>query len=167
MGLLTPLGRGMYTIHPALPAYLAQQWRREEPDDYPQQYAVAAAALLDAYAAFGAWLDQQIQTGDAATAFAVLDRQRRTLGNLLGNALHTGLWDRAQAIAQPLNEYWTARGLAEEARGWIDRAHLVLETANGTPPGLDDPAGSLWLFFANSQANRELIAHHLAAAERT
>ena len=30
-GLLTAIGRGMYRIHPALPAYLAARWRTQEP----------------------------------------------------------------------------------------------------------------------------------------
>ncbi|MGH3913844.1 MAG: CHAT domain-containing protein, partial [Pseudonocardiaceae bacterium] len=167
VGLLTSLGRDMYGIHPALPAYLVQQWRREEPDDYSQQRAAADDALLDAYAAFGAWLSQQIQAGDAAFAFAVLNRQRHTLGNLLANALGTGRWNQAQAIALPLNEHWDARGLYEEARGWVDRALQELEAADGTPPPVDDPAGALWLFFTSSQANRQLTAHQLDSAERT
>ncbi|MGH4024171.1 MAG: tetratricopeptide repeat protein, partial [Pseudonocardiaceae bacterium] len=167
VGLLTRLGGGMYGIHPALPAYLAEQWRREGPDDYPQQRATANAALLDAYATLGDWLLQQIQTGDAAFAFQILDRQRRTLANLLGYALDHSRWDRAQAIAQPLDEYWNARGLLEEARGWVDRARLVLGTADGSPPPLEDSAGALWLFLVGSQAKREYLALQLDDAERT
>jgi len=157
----------MYGIHPALPSYLAQQWCCEEPDDHPQQRSAAATALLDAYAALGRWLLQQIISGDAAFAFSVLDRQKRTLGNLLANALDTGQWNQAQAIAQPLNEYWDTRGLYDEARGWVDRAHMALETTDGTPPLVDDPARELWLYFAYSQANRQLTAHYLDDAERT
>lgn len=120
VGLLTPLGADMYGIHPALPAYVAQQWRREEPDYYPQQRIAADAALLDAYA----------------------------------------------AVAQPLNAYWDARGLYDEARGWVDRARLALETADGTPPPVDDPAGALWLFLIGSHANRERIAYHREQLQR-
>lgn len=137
VGLLRPLGGGMYGIHPVLPAYLVEQWRLEERDDYHQQQRAAAeAALLDAYAVLGAWLAHQIETGDAAFAFAVLDRQRRTLGNLLGNALDRGLWECAHGIAQPLNEYWYARGLYEEAQGWVDRAwrSATCSRINPNPP---------------------------------
>jgi hypothetical protein len=102
----------------------------------------------------------------AATGEVTCDRQRRTLGNLLGNALDSGRWVQAQAIAQPLNEYWDAVGLREEARGWVDRARLALETAGGTPPPVDGPAEALWRFVIISQANRELVAHHFDAVER-
>jgi len=165
VGLLSPPRAGMYGIHPALPAFLAQQWRLEESDAYHQQRAAADAALRVAYAALGEWLARQIRTGDATFAFAVIDLQRRTLGNLLGHALDRGQWDCAHAIAQPLNAYWDTRGLHEEARGWVDRARLALETAGGTPPPVDDPAGALWQFFIGSQDNRELAAHHLNASD--
>lgn len=167
VGLLTPLGADMYRIHPALPTYLHEQWRREDPDTYHQQRAAADRALLDAYADFGAWLNQQISSGAASLAFGVLDRQRRTLSTLLGYALEHRLWNQAQAIAEPLDEYWESRGFHDEARRWVDRARLALETADGTPPALDDPAGALWLLFVSVQANRHLAAHELDDAERT
>ncbi|HEU0089726.1 MAG TPA: tetratricopeptide repeat protein [Pseudonocardiaceae bacterium] len=128
---------------------------------------MAEAALLDAYADLGIWLHRQIQTGDAAIAFKMIDWQWRTFGHLLGNALDSGLWDQAHALAAPLGGYWNARGLYEEARGWVNRARLSLETADGTPPPLDDPAGALWLFFTDYQAQSELNAHQLDTAERT
>ncbi len=34
VGLLTTLGSGMYGIHPALPSYLANHWRAEDPDTH-------------------------------------------------------------------------------------------------------------------------------------
>ncbi|MDB4872941.1 MAG: hypothetical protein JWL97_3945, partial [Gemmatimonadales bacterium] len=167
VGLLTGLGGGMYRIHPALPAYLADRWRTDEPDTYTGQHAAATRALLDAYTAFSQWLLQQIGGGRAQLAVTVIDLQRRTLGAFLGYALDQQLWDRAQAIAQPLDNYWDLRGLGEEARGWVDRARLTLETANGTPPGLDTPAGQLWMFLVGSQANRHLTAGRLDQAEHT
>jgi tetratricopeptide (TPR) repeat protein len=167
VGLLSRMGGGMYAIHPALPAYLADQWRLDEPDDYDQQRAAAEAALLEAHAALGHWLFQQISTGDAAYGFAIIERQCHTLGSMLGYALDHGSWDQALGIAQPLNEYWRARGLDEEVQGWIDRALLALEAADGTPPALDTSAGALWLFFAHCQAIRQFDARDLDAAERT
>ncbi|MGH3934889.1 MAG: CHAT domain-containing protein [Pseudonocardiaceae bacterium] len=167
VGLLSPVGRGMYGIHPALPAYLAEQWQREEPQDYDHQRATTQAALLDAHAILGDWLTQQIHGGDSATAFAIIDHQRQMLGSMLGYALDRGLWRQAQSIAEPLNDYWNSRGLIEEAQGWVDRARLALEAADGTPPPLDDPTGALWFFLVVSQANRQLTAGQLDAAERT
>ena len=117
------------------------------------------------YAVLGAWLAHQIETGDAA--FAVLDRQRRTLSNLLGNALDRGLWECAHGIVQPVSVFWYAGGLYEEALGWVDRARLALETTDATPPALDDSAGALWGFFVTAQGDRQVSAHQLHAAEHT
>jgi tetratricopeptide (TPR) repeat protein len=167
VGLLTALGGGMYGMHPALPAYLSNQWRVEDPGDYEQRRTTAQEALLDAYAAFGQWLRTQIQTGDASLAFALIDRQRRTLGHLLGYALGNALWDQARAIAEPLDDYWDRGGLTEEARSWVDRAQLALEGPDGTPPPIGQPAGALWLFLVGSQANRQYSAGQLDAAETT
>jgi hypothetical protein len=167
VGLLTPLGSGMYAIHPALPSYLAEQWHTEDPDNYPTERAAAADALLDAYAWFAGWLSHQIGTGEAGVAFALIDRQRRTLSHLLGTALDSRRWEPAQTIAQVLNDYWDARGLYLEARGWVDRARLALEDADGTAPALDTPAGGLWMFLVGSEANRQLNAGQLNAAEDT
>jgi tetratricopeptide (TPR) repeat protein len=167
VGLLSVLGGGMYRIHPALPTYLAARWRSEEPDGHDHQREAATGALLAAYAAFGAWLVRQIETGEAGFAFALIDRQRRTLGHLLGFALDSGRWEEAQMIAQPLNSYFDGRGRYEEARGWVDRARLALEGPGGAPPDLDDPAGALWLFFVGSEATRQLASYRLESAERT
>ena len=92
-GLLTGLGGGMYRLHPALPAYLAARWRTEEGAGYDDQRAAATRALLSAYAAFGGWLLQQIESGDAGLAYAIIGLQQRTMGHLLGYALDSQSWD--------------------------------------------------------------------------
>jgi tetratricopeptide (TPR) repeat protein len=167
VGLLTELGGGMFRIHPALPAYLAAQWRDDAPDAYRAQYASATRALLDAYAALSRWLMQQMSGGNAEFAVAVIDLQRRSLSSMLGYALDHQLFTHADAIARPLDDYWDLRGLTEEARGWVDRACQILEDANGTPPDLSTPAGDLWSFLATSQANRHLGTGQLDQAENT
>jgi tetratricopeptide (TPR) repeat protein len=167
VGLLTSLGAGMYGVHPALPAYVTSRWRDEDGPDYDRTRAVAEQALLIAYAAFARWLLRQLRTGDAGNALALIDYQRRTLTSLLGQALAIGAWAEAGAIAEPMNDYWNARGLTEEAGGWVDRARLATETADGTPPSLDTPAGALWLFLVGSQAARSLHAGRLDQAEAT
>jgi len=52
VGLLSasPESRGRYSIHPALPAYLARDWRFTERDDYPRQHLLSVACMLNAYA---------------------------------------------------------------------------------------------------------------------
>ncbi|MEV0391243.1 tetratricopeptide repeat protein, partial [Nonomuraea sp. NPDC050643] len=167
VGLLTALGGGMYRIHPALPAYLTSRWRLDQPGDFDQQHTRTTRALLDAYAALSQWLDQQISGGNAQLAITVIGLQRRSLGSMLGHALDHQLWEHAQDIIQALNEYWDFRGLSEEAQGWTDRARLLLETPDGTAPGLNTDAGQLWLFILSSEANRQLRAHRLEEAQHT
>jgi tetratricopeptide (TPR) repeat protein len=55
----------------------------------------------------------------------------------------------------------------EEARSWVDRIRLAVETPDGAPPALNTPAGALWLFVTGSQANRELAAGQLDRVEST
>lgn len=142
LGLVTALGTSMYAVHPALPSYLAARWHHEEPD-YPDQRAATASALVDAYAAFAGWLDRQITGGDAGLGLTVIRTQRHTLGAMLGYALQAGRYGPAAAIALVLTRFWDTAGMDQEARGWTDRIQLATETAGGTPPSLDTPAGQL------------------------
>ena len=166
-GLLTRLSGGMYRLHPALPAYLAARWRASEGAGYDDQRAAATRALLSAYAAFGRWLQQQIESGDAGLAHTIIGLQQRTMGHLLGYALDNQSWAEAQAIAEPLSLYWRGHGLYAEAAAWTDRGRLAIEDADGSPPGLDSASGGLWLFFAGEQAQRQMDSGRLDAAERT
>ena len=167
LGLLTPLGSGMYRLHPALPAYLAARWRVEDPEGYADARDAATRALAAAYARLGRWLGQQIRFGDAELAYAVIRLQRRTLGILLGYALNHQMWAQAQAIAQPLHSYWVACGFDDEAAAWADRVQVATESPDGSPPLLDTRAGGLWLFITTAQANWQGRAMRLDEAERT
>ena len=167
VGLLTPLGSVMYRVHPALPAYLAARWRAEDPGGHDSVRDAATRALATSYGVLCEWLDQQIESGDAGLAYAVIGLQRLTLGAMLGYALDHQLWEQAQLIAQPLIYYWDARGLDEEAEAWTDRVQLATENSDGSLPRLDTPAGDLWLFIAGEQGNRQHRAMRLDDAERT
>ena len=167
VGLLTGLSGGRYRIHPALPGYLAAWWRRQDPDDHDAAREAATKALVTAHAILGGSLYRQIISGDAGLAYTVIGLERRTLGSLLGYALDHGLWAEAELIIEPLQEYWSSRGLDEEAAAWADRARRATEDPGGTPPQPDTLAGWLWLFVTSSQARRELERHHLDEAERT
>jgi tetratricopeptide (TPR) repeat protein len=168
LGLLNPIGGGMYALHPALPAYLSALWRSSQPqEDSDDEVQSAKSALVDAHAGLGLWLEQQISTQEASFAMAVIDRQRRNLGHFLGDALATERWDEAYQIANPLNTYWLARGLTEEAQAWSERVRLATETPAGDPPPLASPAGDLWLFVVGNLANRDLLAGDLSRGERT
>ncbi len=165
VGLLTDLGGSMYRIHPALPGYLAAEWRREDPENHDAVRDAATEALLAAHAAQARWLFGR--SGKARLADVVIGLERRTLGSLLGYALDHGLWANALAIAVVLNTYWTARDLNEEADAWADRARLAIEDPDGAPPQLSTPEGLLWMHFVGRQAERQLVRHHLDDSERT
>ncbi|MEU9782823.1 CHAT domain-containing protein [Streptomyces phaeochromogenes] len=167
VGLLTSLGADMYSIHPALPSYLTSFWQNLALGRHQELRGAAELALLDAYAVFGSWLLRQLESGEAQLAMVLLHFQRRTLGSLLGYALDQSLWGQAQGIAQPLNEYWNARGLVEEARAWVNRARVASEDSDGQVPDLNSDAGALWLFLTGSQANRHVGAGQLGQAEHT
>ncbi|MGD0245287.1 MAG: CHAT domain-containing protein [Streptosporangiaceae bacterium] len=152
LGLLTTLGAGLYVIHPALPAYLAGQWRADDHDG--SERAEAERLLVDVCTSYGLWLWQQIEEGDAAEAYCRIGFERRTLGRLLARALEDRLWEQAFALAVPLNEYWDRNGLAEEADAWADRALLALEGPDGAQPPPDGVAGGLWRFFLGAKAAR-------------
>ena len=89
-------------------------------------------ALCTASAAFSQWLTGQIESGNAALAYAVIGLQRRTLGAMLGHALDRQAWDDADGIVRALDEYWDTRGLGGEADAWADR---ILEATAGHWPG--------------------------------
>ena len=167
LGLLTAIDAGMYTIHPAVPAYLTTQWQHQHPTTYPQQRAAAETVLLTACALFAGWLEQQIGGGDAQLALRLTHVHRQTLGATLNHALITAHHTEAADIAMVLSSYWDTLGLTEEARGWTDRIQHATETADGSPPALDTPAGALWLLMVGRQAGRQTRAHQLDTAEYT
>ena len=167
VGLLTRIDSGMYLMHPALPAYLGARWRTEEPGDHGVLREAATRTLLAAFADLGVWARERIGSGDAGHALTAVGMHRRTLGSLLAYALSRELWEEALAIGQPLDDYWDARGLYQEADARADRVRLGAEDAGGAAPGLESHAGALWLFFAGAQAGRLLGTGHLDGAERS
>jgi hypothetical protein len=50
VGLLTPLGTGIYGMHPALPTYLASRWSGQDPGAYGAARDRATEALVTTYA---------------------------------------------------------------------------------------------------------------------
>ena len=166
VGLLTKLDIDMYKIHPALTAFLAGQWRSEEPEDHDLVRDIATHALLSAHAVYGEWLFQQIESGRARSAYTKLGLQHRTFGRLLGYALAHGLWDEARAITVALDQYWRSRDLEQEANAWADRVRLATE-ANGNAPEPGSAAGRLWLSFVGIEGNWQLESGRLVDADRT
>jgi tetratricopeptide (TPR) repeat protein len=166
VGLLTRLGGGMYRVHPGLPGFVADQWRREDPDHYDRERAAAVWALLTAHAAIAEDIDGQIRRGDAAHTFAAFDNQRRAFTQRLVSLIETGDWEAAGAIAEPLVQYLDACGSYDDIPGLVDRVRLAVETPEGTLPALDSPAGALWLFLVGWQLGRQRAAGQLDAAER-
>jgi tetratricopeptide (TPR) repeat protein len=165
VGLLTKLSPVLFRIHPALPAYLAAQWRNEEPLGHDAMREAAARAMVTVCGAASGFLEKQIRGGDAGLAFTTVRLQYRTLGTALRYALAHGFWKDAQRIAQPLDSYWDVQGLIDEADAWADQMRTALEDADGTPPDIETPAGALWIFMADRQAARHARQHRLDEAE--
>jgi tetratricopeptide (TPR) repeat protein len=164
VGLLTVIGAGMYRIHPALPGYLAAGWHAANPDGYTQEREASEQALCTASAVFSQWATGQIESGKAALAYAVIGRQLRTLGAMLGHALDHHAWSDAESIVRALDAYWDTRGLREETAAWTDRILDATASLGQTPPG---PARSLWLFTTIRQASRQQAAGQPDQAGRT
>ncbi|NDU75851.1 tetratricopeptide repeat protein, partial [Actinomadura sp. DSM 109109] len=167
LGLLSELGGGMFRLHPALPSYLTAHWKRLDPDGFTDEHSAAIRALLDSYASLAFWLSEQWNNENARFAVTVTDLHRRNLSAMLGHALNHQQWTHAHPISEVLDDFWDLRGLYEEARGWVDRVQHILEDPPGTPPRLDTPAGALWAFLTQSQANRHLTAGQVTQAEDT
>ncbi len=166
VGLLTPLGFDMYDVHPALPAYQIAQWQAENPSGHQRDSDAAKDSFLHAFADFADWLHQKLHGSRAGLAYMMIDRHRYTMGRLLRHALDTGQWKLAQAIAQPMQRFFDARGLHTEADNWVDLARVVLEAADGTPPAFTSPAGTLWMSLVAPQARRLTDAGQWDTAKR-
>ncbi|MFI5727283.1 CHAT domain-containing tetratricopeptide repeat protein [Streptomyces cyaneofuscatus] len=167
LGLLTALEAGMFRLHPALPTHLAAHWRTSTRSAHPDEQAAALQALVSAHAGFGRWLSSQIYSGDGQLALMLIRYQHRMLGAMLGHALADGQWEEAQAIMQPLEDFWGNSGLVQEAQSWADRARLAVETPDGDPPDVGTRAGYLWMFAAGTHASRQAAAGQLDDAENT
>ena len=167
VGLLTSLGSGMYRIHPALPGYLAACWYADGPASYNQIREMCEQALCTACGAFSRWLTGQIESEDAAFAYAIIGLQRRTLGAMLGYTLAHHVWNEANSIVRALDEYWDTRGLGGEAEAWADRILAATTGPGQGTPAAGSAAGWLWLYVINRQATRQKAAGQLDRAEHS
>ncbi|WP_327064079.1 tetratricopeptide repeat protein [Kitasatospora purpeofusca] len=165
LGLLAPCGRTAYRVHPTVAARLAAGWRAAGPG-FAEQHEAGLQALLGAQVNFCLLLSRELHNGSAEFALTALDLQRPSIGAMLARALDRGLWLQALALVRPLHEHWNARGTDLEARHWIDRVRTAVEEADGTPPVLDSPAGSLWLYVVGADARRLLRLGVVDGAER-
>ncbi len=164
VGLLSGLGAGMYRIHPALPGYLTAAWHADDPSGYEGERQAAEQTLRAACATFSRWAAEQIASGDAALAYALIGLHRRTLGAMLGHALDHHAWDDADGIVRALDEYWETRGLGGQAAAWTDR---ILAATGGPGQRPADAAAPLWRYTLGQQAARQLATGHPDQAAQT
>ena len=142
----------MYRIHPALPGYLAAAWSAENPGGYRREREAYERALCAACAGFSTMLTFQISSGDVASAYRVIESQRRTLSAMLDYALAHRAWEDARRIVSTLDRYWDTRGLTADAFAWADR---ILEATGGLDQVPPESARDLWLHTIITQATRE------------
>jgi tetratricopeptide (TPR) repeat protein len=166
VGLLTPVDGRVYDIHPALPAYLTAQWRAECDSNFDRVRNDCLDAMVTACSAVCWHLNEQVRFGEADRALDLLDHLRYTFGSLLRHALDHQMWDEAQVIVQPLEPYWRARGLSDEADAWINQILATTQDPGGTPRPVTEAAGRLWVVATSMQANEDLHAMRLDDAER-
>ncbi|MFJ4091341.1 tetratricopeptide repeat protein [Kitasatospora sp. NPDC089913] len=165
LGLTTPCGRTAHRVHPTVAARLAAGWRADGPG-FAEQHEAGLQALLGAQVNFCLLLTRELHNGSAEFALTALDLQRPAIGAMLARALDRGLWLQALALVRPLHDHWNARGTDLEARRWIDRVRIAVEEPDGSPPVLDSPAGSLWLYVVGADARRLLRLGPVEGAER-
>jgi tetratricopeptide (TPR) repeat protein len=144
VGLLTAVDRRTHKMHPALPAYLSEYWRLEEPEAYDVLRHQAVLALTDALGHFGMWLRGKIESDDGGYALELIEMHKGTFRSVLGFALDHGLWREAYPFIVTLAHHWEARGLSEEVLAWTDSGRQAVEGPDGIPPHLDSWAGALW-----------------------
>lgn len=167
LGLLASIGAGMYEIHPALPAFLTALWQAEPSNDHTTEFTRSVDALTTAYAQFAEWLHKQIETGDAALAYTIIDLQRRTIGHLLGHAITVSAWRKVQILMEVMNRYWDSRGLRIEAERWSDLILTALEEySDRSSSALANDAATLRLFIIISDASRRLLDGEPDEAQR-
>jgi tetratricopeptide (TPR) repeat protein len=143
IGLLTQLDAETYRLHPVLPAYLAAQWRQEEPARYDADRESVSRAAVKVYARFCGWLLDQIDGGHTRMALGFIDTHYRTITNVLDYGLIHGCLVEAAYIVVLLRKYWRSRGLTAEEHAWTDRARLAAEEAR--TESLEDPGTGVWL----------------------
>ena len=164
VGLLTGLGAGMYRMHPALPGYLATAWQAASRDRYDQEREAGEQALRTTYAAFSQWLTDQIGSGDAGLAYALIELQEATLSAMLSHALAYRVWQDAEDIVRALDAYLAIRGLGEEADAWAAQILDAIADLSRVPV---ESASSLWLHVTIEQASRQMDAGRLDEAGQT
>jgi tetratricopeptide (TPR) repeat protein len=154
IGLFTELGAGIYRMHPALPGYLTALWQETAGTRFESEREQTLSAAIHAFASLGRWIDDQIKTGSAETAMAILQLEKSAMLRMVQAALERGWYDPALDVLQPIDDFWDAAGLHAEAKSWAERIQDLLETTDGKAPDLSSKAGGLWLFIVGSQANR-------------
>jgi hypothetical protein len=95
VGLLSRMAAPMYRIHPALPGYLMGLWRTEAGDRFGEELRTARTSHRVAHAAYGLRLLEQIRTGHAGAALAILAAESRTFGRAATEALKKGAFEDA------------------------------------------------------------------------
>jgi tetratricopeptide (TPR) repeat protein len=166
VGLLTPIDGRMFRLHPVLPAYLGAQWRNEDGNGYEEARDECMRAMVTVCSTAGLALNEQVRFGDARQGYAILDQLHRTFGIFLRYALDRYMWDEAQAIVQPLESYWAARGLGVEADAWIDLIIVATQDTNGATPSVTRAEGRLWCVATSMKANRKQLTMRLDEADR-
>jgi len=163
IGLLTAIGGGLYHLHPALPAYLAADWRESAGPGYATERAAAETSMLSAYSRFAEWLGVKFRTGDAQLVATIVGWEWRTMGSFLSAALRLSRFRAAQSLISRMHWFFNTRGLVEESRNWLLRCVREVEKIPPADRPLGTDAASLW-FYSTSTLGELLIGEDVHAA---
>lgn len=167
VGLLSRLRSGGYRIHPALPAFVADQWAAGRPETFAQERRDAQRVAAETFSALGQFIREQIAEGNSQRALEIIEDHRRNFGVFLEYALEQRMWLQVGGISQGLNAYWELLGLSHEAGEWFRRIRDAVERPDGSPPDPTTDAGLLWQQTASIEGFWQIQAFHLDEAERT
>lgn len=154
VGLLGEFHTYFYRLHPALPGYLARQWRHEEPSRYDTDRDAASRALTCALAGFSDWLWSQAHSGGAGTAFAGIELHGHNLAMALRYALAHEMWVEAQQIFRVFDDHLSSQGLGVDADGWADQVQVAIEKTSAQRLDVESPIARLWRTAVGGRANR-------------
>lgn len=157
VGLLGQFHTYFYRLHPALPSYLARQWRHEEPRRYDTDRDTASRAMTCALAGFSNWLWSQVHSGEAGTAFVGTEMYGHNLATALRYALANEMWIEAEQIFRLLENQLSKQGLGVDADAWADQVQVAIEKTSTQRLDVESPIATLWRTAVGGQANRLLL----------
>ncbi|MEY9855718.1 tetratricopeptide (TPR) repeat protein [Catenulispora sp. GAS73] len=166
LGLLASRSRTCWSMHPALPAWLAGRWSAAAGADYEAERAQAEKALQHAYATLCSDESSLVRHANGGVVFA--ERHEGMLTGLLRRACIEKDWRDALNVLVFLNDYWTRTGKHAISTRWAEWVRSTVGGPDGEPPAVGAvhiDAEGLWSLATLACANAWTRAQRLDDAE--